>query len=51
MMGYANRIAAYKRQNKSVSITPKQRRRVQHKLGRYLNRKHITSVTTNKGGK
>lgn len=49
MMGHAFRTAAYKRQTGSQSLTCKQRKRAQKKLGHFLAKRGNTAIRTVKG--
>jgi hypothetical protein len=49
MMGLAFRTAAYKRQTGSKSLTCKQRKRAQKKLGHFLALRGQTNIRTVKG--
>lgn len=46
MMGHASRVAAYKRQTGSQSLTTTQRRRAQKKLGHFLSKRGNTAIRT-----
>jgi len=50
MMGHFNRCHYYREQTGSQSLTHKQRKRAQKKLGHALAKKNITTIRTIKRG-
>lgn len=49
MIGHIFRVAAYKRQTGSQSLTCAQRKRSQKKLGHYLAKKNVVGIRSVKG--